>query len=130
MDSNLANTELDAAVAEKIIGSTIIEATPGDPVCYLEHWSGDVDATHGIFVSIGTTSRRGTRMGQHVPAYSTDHNACQLVRAVIESLGLRNEFMEHLQDLVDVWPSLSLNWRILNATPEQQCRAALKAVSR
>ncbi len=64
--------------------------------------------------------------GVVIPNYSTSHNAVALVRAEIERRGLERQFLSEMIAIVGYteWTA----WRSMNATPEQQCRAALKTV--
>jgi hypothetical protein len=67
-----------------------------------------------------------------VPHYSTDHNACAQMRARIAEMGLIPTFIMLLARKQEMprsseWTTKDL-WWLINATPEQQCRAALQAV--
>ena len=65
-----------------------------------------------------------------VPYYSTDHTAARLLEDDIEARGLQQQYETALIEatgatyfdygVVDVWP-------LIRATPEQRCRAYLKA---
>ena len=104
--AELQGRALDAAVAERVMGWTLDEnywQQPDECQLYVDDWS---------------------------PCY--DYGDVKQVRAEIERRGLVREFVLCLSQQVDsiefgcnCWDCL---WRILNATPEQQCRAALKAV--
>lgn len=62
---------------------------------------------------------------------STDHNDIAAVRAEIERLDEIESFILNLQKILPI-DHFAQRWReawlILNATPRQQCEAALKAV--
>ena len=87
--ADLTNRQLDAEVAEKVMG-----------------WPPPEQGVKDFHL-----------------CYSTDHEAVAEVRAEIERRGLELEFTRNLRL---VGPNVI--WASLNATPEQQCRAALAAV--
>lgn len=69
-----------------------------------------------------------------IPPYTTDHNAAAEVRAEIARRRLHGDFLGHLGSILEVaipvakGIGLKSLWELTNATPEQQCRAALRAV--
>ncbi len=103
----LEGRELDAAVAEKVMGRTVRPS-----VSSVGFW--EIESPVSYFE------------GQH---YSTDHNAARLVLAEIEKRGLDVTFVGVLEDII--WPEpvgideVGVAWGLLNATPAQICRAAL-----
>lgn len=69
-----------------------------------------------------------------VPRYSSDISAAMEVENRIEQLHLIREYvraLEHIGDMATpsrVITDTGVAWRLAHATPEQRCRAALKAV--
>ncbi len=61
--------------------------------------------------------------------FSSDANHTTKLRAEIERRGLQNHFCSILDDMTNDDPGMLINaWAFLNASPERQARAALKAV--
>ncbi len=97
-----------------------------DALVHLHVMPHDIDDTldieDGIFAA-----------GPHMPRYSTDHNAVALVRAEIAQRELSRRFIIELFAIVsglDAGPLVVSNdyvWLLLNASPAQQCLAALRA---
>jgi len=67
---------------------------------------------------------------EKVPPYSTDYTAVRLVEDEIERRGLGPRFVAELGACVCLeYPYANRGvWRILRASPEDRCRAALSAV--
>lgn len=106
--TDLQGRALDAAVAERVMGRlTAID-------------------DYGNLVSIAAGEDPNDDDAPLVPHYSTSHDAVATVRAEIERRGLERQFLSEMIAIVGYteWTA----WRIINASPEQQCRAALKAV--
>ncbi len=78
-------------------------------------------------IEIGTSATKSPGIVQRceIHRYSTDDNAVRLVRDRIAELNIRDRFVEALYTLVQE-PGSDFN--ILQATPRQQCIAALEAV--
>ena len=95
------------------------------------------------------TTREGKRLyssavwpihsSETLPRYTTDYNAVALVREEIARRGLQAAFVQALVELVapfiqndrfDEWTDETTDalFALVNATPDQQCRAALRAV--
>ncbi len=105
----LTNRELDAAVAERLMGWTQIH--PRDDF-------GD---------RVGTTGIPPNMAGfQYLKHYSTDDNAARLVRDRIAELGLVVYFTECLDNIVGEVSNVP--WAHMQSTPRQQCIAALMAL--
>ena len=68
----------------------------------------------------------------HLPDYPGDISAAWLVEERIAELGLIDEYCRHLNDIAnarwDAGEKLGRSWQLIHATPEDRCRAALKAV--
>jgi len=60
---------------------------------------------------------------------ATDDNDIRLVRDRIAELGLQRLFVNHLAELTYSGDSSVWYWEAINATPRQQCAAALAAIS-
>jgi len=115
--ADLQGRELDAAVAERVMGT----ATHVDSYGNLVYWANKGRRPKDL------DSDRYTV----VPYYSLDWAAVTAIRAEIERRGLVWEFMVALNNLTaEKWEGMTveIQWRAMNATPEQQCRAALAAV--
>lgn len=107
---------LDASIAEKIMGRKVA-------------WSA---AIHGDWMD-----RSGGRSDVRVLRYSTEIKAAMEVEDRIAELGKQNDYIAHLWDEVgaardgaNFWTAQNFNafWLCVHATPEQRCRAALKAI--
>ena len=136
--ANLTGRQLDAAVAERVMGCSVKSRAA---------WPDGKPLTHGV-LAYKLHDRDGNEMPPHhssvfgwgwgtsedeawsmVPSYSTSCDAVATVRAEIERRGLQNHFCSILDDMTNDDPGMLIDaWAFLNATPEQQCRAALKAV--
>ncbi len=108
--------ERDALVTEKVMEWRKSYAMPGSAI-----WSWYLpDNTYAV-------------CDRH-PHYTTDHNAAAEVRAEIARRRLHGDFLGHLGSILEVaipvakGIGLKSLWELTNATPEQQCRAALRAV--
>lgn len=125
---------LDAQVAEEIFGYTWQPLAPDDFAGHdVTHvlqgaWrgSGEIQSCHRI------AERRSDghiRYFQNAP-FSTDYTAVRLVEDEIERRGLGPRFVAELGACVCLeYPYANRGvWRILRASPEDRCRAALSAV--
>lgn len=113
--ADLTGRALDAAVAERVMGWRVQPNAWDSRSC--DERTPRYD--YGV-----VEADRGVRGG--VPRFSTSHDAVATVRAEIERRGLEPKFVRQLIAMVGY--SDRTTWRILNASPEQQSRAALKAV--
>lgn len=100
--AKLTNEEINRAVAERVMGWA---------------WLSD-GCTNGL------KDINGWRINPWCPA--ADHNDTALMRAEVEWRRLQNRFLYHLR-----WTVLrnhaATEWQVLNASPRQQCEAALAA---
>lgn len=105
----LTPEEIDRLVATQVMGWTVKD----DEINYYYHASGHY-------------KRHGSEWHP-----STDHNDMALVRAEIQKRGLQNDFARRVCDMTN-WENRNSSanywWHLLNATPRQQCHAALLAV--
>src|SRR5690349_5132538 len=111
----LTDRELDALVAERVMGWEV--------------------GGFGDFRSYRQQSGAATIVGL-IPRFATNDNAARLVRNRIAELGLTKEYMVGIAQ--EVWPvgtpasdfkgADDFAFRMHNATPRQQCIAALRAV--
>lgn len=65
------------------------------------------------------------------PFYSSDYNDCRLVEDEIERRGRWEIYLHYLLYELDIYGEVYSEkdiWKCMRATPEQRCRAALKAV--
>jgi len=111
------NRELDAAVAERVMGWVIGEPVSGDPDGIPPRPSG------GHF-----------NYPVPVPSYSTDISAAYQMEERIKELGLIGEYCFYLNRIADAYwyagEKQGRSWQLIHATPADRCRAALKATSR
>lgn len=124
----MTDRELDAAVAEKVMGEPMPTL---DPNIAEEKGPSRI----GLW-RLGTTGyEHGDDPIWEAPSYSTDHNAVAKVRERIAEL----KGIEIAMFLEELWGQMEENdpqltggyrryWATLNATPRQQCKAALAAV--
>lgn len=135
--ADLTGRQLDAAVAERVMGCSVKSRSAwpdGKPLqrgvrAYKLHdRDGNEMPPHHSNVFGWGWGNSEDEAWSTVPAYSTSHDAVAEVRAEIERRGLVDAFVGQLYTLVGVSPCTTLMWRLLNASPEQQCRAALAAV--
>ena len=115
MSEPLSGRALDAAVAERVMGFRKLAHTDNLPLI------------GGWWLEPNTEADWTCE----VPYYSIDLNYTALVRAEIERRGLVGMFLIELTTAID--PGVTVGpydrqWAFFNASPEQQCRAALKAV--
>lgn len=103
-----AGRELDALVAERVLGKPFTRPESDRDVC-------------------------GYRDGECLGAchFSTHVVSVDLVDQAIDRLGLQGEYIEALESMVNVGATgwQRVRWNILRATPEQKCKAALIAVT-
>ena len=120
--ADLTGRALDAAVAERVMGWRVQPNAWDSRSC--DERTPRYD--YGV-----VEADRGVRGG--VPRFSTSHDAVATVRAEIERRGLRGHFVYALAKQfgfsfeIEPFDEIAV-WIFLNATPEQQCRAALAAV--
>jgi hypothetical protein len=122
-DKELSGRELDAAVAERVMGyrnhnPELINLTP----------------THMAWhTAISPTT--GNR--EIVPCYSSSIEAAMQVEDRIAELGLQNDYVAHIWSVVgatrngvNFWTADNFKafWLCIHATAEQRCRAALAAI--
>ena len=71
---------------------------------------------------------------ENLPAYSTDIAPSYTMEERIAELGLIGEYCKHLNDMANArWDAGEIqgrSWQLIHATPEDRCRAALKALDR
>ena len=135
--SELSGRELDAAVAEKVMGLDV-------KMCeYLHSQSRWIDGKGTSVQSPSPCSWVNPGMWHPIPAYSTDLNACREAElkavemfgwdAYAEALG---QYADFDKTVLDLDPTVKMNkWRCASelarafclATAEQRCRAILKA---
>lgn len=129
--SKLSDRELDELVGAQVMDLTIVKP-PFIPseikkpyACFFTDTAADIyRTTYTKSISIKT-----------IPNYSTDNNAARLVRDRIAELdskatngpSLRGFFLQHLAATVSVHDGFDI-WRIVHATPRQQCIVALMAL--
>lgn len=127
--SKLSDRELDAVVAERLMGWEWWASTGAVcPFSQLIRTKQDWPSRLGM-VRV-TSPRDGDDVLSDSDEYSTDRNAAAEVLAEIERRGIVEDFIANMYDEV-----LQLNcdtmkndFRLLNATPRQLCLAALRAV--
>jgi len=133
----LEGRELDAAVAEKVMGWDIRKDQTGMSFVLHEQvyeisglsiiWS-QRDEYYRIIEGVEKVFPRA----EMVSRYSSDRNAVALVLAEIERRGLNTAFLDELEDIL--WPDpIDLSegdaaMGYLNAPPDAICKAALLAV--
>lgn len=101
----LTDRELDAAVAEKVMGWVEVKVAE-----YSHRLVGRPNAqTHFL----------------NIEKYSTDDNAARLVRDRIAELGLTQQFIEVFLKQESHPPSM---FNVMQQTPREQCIAALMAL--
>lgn len=111
----LSDRALDDLVAEKIMAWDLRQQVTGPLTCNkpIKWWISEDGAA--------------TAPGDFTP--STDDNAARLVRDRIAELGLRSSFTNWLVDVTgDDFDPAVMDFRLLQATPRQQCVAALRAL--
>lgn len=129
--ADLQGRALDAAVAERVMGwrkmrmgADINGRNDGDLLVSALTTESQEQAIRSQLPTMGRIPEYSL-----VPRYSSNYNAICEVRAEIERRGLQNHFCSILDDMTNDDPGMLIDaWAFLNATPEQQCRAALKAV--
>lgn len=116
--SGLVGKELDAAIAERVMGFDEVEHI-GDLLYY-----------HNA--EMDRLSETGGRWRSPVPMYHSDIAAAMEVESKIAERGLHREYAKALAKSCPLWSKgsdmLQLYWELAHATPEQRCRAALAAV--
>ena len=115
------NHELNAQVAEEVMGLKDVSCHPGD------HAPLDTSAT--IYVG-GSRFHGPDSDRQLVPDFSGSLDAAWLMEEEIERRGLQTQYVGELWALLelDTIPYGTTYWPMAHATPEQRCRAALEAV--
>ena len=121
---DLQGRELDAAVAERVMGWRVISEKDWLNWHYLVDVKDLVLGGDGLYLVDRASA--GCRTTGNVFSPSSDDNDARKVRAEIERRGLERQFLSEMIAIVGYteWTA----WRSMNATPEQQCRAALKTV--
>ena len=121
VDEKLSGRELDAAVAGRVMELKEVQFV-GERLQYHV-------PEHGVAY--------GGRWTAVVPYYSESIEAAMKVEDQVGEMGKRNDYIAHLWDEVGAerndakfWTAQNFNafWLCVHATPEQRCRAALKAV--
>lgn len=124
--ADLQGRALDAAVAVYVMGWKFTGGTYHEDTTVPFRAAGicreyGMDAPEGRVVDMSRVNRE-----HGAPRYSTSHDAVALVRAEIERRGMERQFLSEMIAIVGYteWTA----WRSMNASPEQQCWAALAAV--
>lgn len=128
-----AGRELDALVAEKVMGWRYVESTQNRIVHFMHPQIIDSDSMRG---ELRETKRRSSAAAKNAPAYSTDIAAAwQVVVALLNRTPQRDLHLQHL-DGIGWGVSCCFNkteggwdgWVYANTAPLSICLAALKAV--
>lgn len=101
----MTDSELDALVAERIMGWKVFAGEPGQG---------------------RPPSRLLSLVLEPIPPYTTDLNACHAMEAELERRGLVHEYIKALCDITRIDGRVS-SWRLAHATARQRVVAGLKA---
>jgi len=131
MSEPLSGRALDAAVAERVMGWRVISEKDWLNWHYLVDVKDLVLGGDGLYLVDRASA--GCRTTGNVFSPSSDDNDTRKVRAEIERRGLQHQLIVALMEEVNVPDQYGIWFSgdafvLLNASPEQQCRAALKAV--
>ena len=127
----LEGREMDALVAERVMGCEKV---------YWRELNGNKQVFCDCLDEFDIRGRLHEARNANIPMllayYSTDIAAAWLVEERIKELGLIEEYCMQLNRIANnTWDwrdgmKNALLWQLIHATPEDRCRAALKALDR